>query len=124
MGPFPGSWQQTETHCGVPVWVIVTVAVELSLAPLPTSVPAAAAPPFWSTPNQGSGPIWKLLLAGVATIVALVPAAMEAVTVAAVDADPPLISTEHQLRKFFTVIVAVRPPGVGFGVGVPATVYP
>jgi hypothetical protein len=124
MGPLPGSWQQTETHCGVPVWVIIAVAVELSLAPLPTSVPAAAAPSFWSTPNQGSGPIWKLLLAGVATIVALVPAATEAVTVAAVEADPPLISTEHQLRKFFTVSVAVRPLVVGFGVGVPATVTP
>jgi hypothetical protein len=121
VGPFPGSWQQTDTHCGVPVWVIVTVAVELSLAPLPTSVPAAAAPPFCSTPNHGSGPIWKLLLDGVATIVAIAPAATEAVTVAAVDADPPLISTEHQLRKFFTVSVAVSPPVMGLGMGVPAT---
>src|SRR5580704_17991615 len=109
-GPFPGSWQQTDTHGGVPAWVIVTVAVELSRAPLPTSVPAAAAPPFWSTPNHGSGPIWKLLLAGVATIVAISPAATEAVTVASVDPAPPLISTEHQLRKLSTVSVAVPPP--------------
>jgi hypothetical protein len=57
----------------------------------------------------------------VATIVATVPAATEAVTVASVDADPPLISTEHQLRKFSTVRVAVPPLVVGLGVAVPAT---
>jgi hypothetical protein len=57
----------------------------------------------------------------VATIVATVPEATEAVTVASVEAVPLLISTEHQLRKFCTVSVAVPPPIVGFGVGVPAT---
>jgi hypothetical protein len=43
----------------------------------------------------------------------MAPAATEAVTVAFVDADPPLIATEHQLRKFFTVSVAVPPLVVG-----------
>ncbi|MGA3120701.1 MAG: hypothetical protein ABSF69_08020 [Polyangiaceae bacterium] len=119
-GPFPGSWQQTDTHCGLPVSVIVTVAVELSLAPLPTSVPEAAAPPFWSTPNHGSGPISKLLLAGVATIVATVLAATDAVTVASVDAEPPLIATEHQLRKFSTVTIVVPSLVAGLEVVVPA----
>jgi hypothetical protein len=46
MGLFPGSWQQTDTHCVVPVSGIVTVAVEVSLVPLPTSVPEAAPPSF------------------------------------------------------------------------------
>jgi hypothetical protein len=78
--------------------LIVTSAVEVSLVPLPTSLPGAALPPFWSTPNHGVGPISKLLFAGVATIVAILPGAAEAVTVAAIDAAPPLIATEHQFR--------------------------
>ena len=52
----------------------------------------------------------KALLAGVTTIVAVLPTATEAVTVAPVEAVPPLIVTEHQSRKFMTVSVAVVPP--------------
>jgi hypothetical protein len=104
-GPFPGSWQQTDTQCVPPLSLIVTVAVDVSLVPLPTSVPGADAPPFWSTPNHGSGPIWKLALDGVATIVATLSGVTEEVTSAPVDAVPPLIATEHQLRKFSTVSV-------------------
>jgi hypothetical protein len=109
VGPFPGSWQQTDTHCVVPSAANVTVAVDVSLEPPPMSVPVAAPPSFWSTPNQGSAPIWKLALAGVATIVTTLPGATEAVSVAAVDAAPPLIATEHQLRKFMTVSVGAPP---------------
>jgi hypothetical protein len=32
-----------------------------------------------------------------------------------------MISTEHQLRKFFTVSVAASPPVVELGIGVPGT---
>ena len=96
--------------------MIVTTAVEVSLVPSPTSLPGAALPPFWSTPNQGFGPISKLLFAGVATIVAISPGVTEAMTTASVDAVPPLMSTEHQLRKFFTVSVApALVPGLGAG---------
>jgi hypothetical protein len=119
VGLFLGSWQQTATHCVVPVAVIVTMAFEISLAPLPTSVPGAAPPSFWSTPNHGSGPIWKLLLAGVATTVAMLPGVTEAVTVAPVEGGPPLISTEHQLRKFITVSVGTPWFVAGLGVGAP-----
>ncbi len=110
MGPFPGSWQHTDTHCAAPVWLIVTTAVEVSLGPLPAFVPEEAAPPSGSTPNHGVGPISKLRLVGEATIVAMLPGAnSEAVTVALVEAVPPLISTAHQLWKLFTVSV----PGAG-----------
>jgi hypothetical protein len=53
----------------------------------------------------------------------MLPAGTDALTVAPVDAVPPLIATEHQLRKFMTVRVV--PPelagatGAGVGVGVP-----
>jgi phosphoribosylcarboxyaminoimidazole (NCAIR) mutase len=83
------------------------------------SEPGAAPPSFWSTPNQGSVPIWKLLLAGVATIVAMLPGMTDALTVAPVDGAPPLISTEHQLRKFITVSVRAPEFVAGLGVGVP-----
>jgi len=98
-GPLFGNSQQTETH-----WlpVTTTVAVLVSVAPAPWSMPGAAAPPFCVTPNHGSGPIVKAELAGVTTIVAVLPVATDAVTDAAVDAVPPLIVTEHQLRKFRT----------------------
>jgi hypothetical protein len=85
--------------------LIDIVAVDVSPVPLPTSVPLAEAPPFWSTPNHGLGPIWKLELAGVATIVTTLPGVTEAVMVASVDAVPPSTATEHQLRKFNTVSV-------------------
>ena len=78
---------------------------------------------FWSTPNHGSGPISKLPFAGVATIVTMLAGVTEAVTVASVDAVPPLISTEHQLRKFFTVSV----PGLEGGaseIGAPLPPFP
>ena len=75
---------------------------------------------FWSTPNHGSGPISKLPSAGVATIVTMLPAVTEAVTVASVDAVPPLIWTEHQLRKFFTVSV----PGFGAEASEAGAPYP
>jgi hypothetical protein len=116
VGLLPGSWQQTDTHRAASVSVIVTMAFELSLMPLPMSVPEAAPPSFWSTPNHGSVPIWKLLLAGVTTTVAVLPEVTEAVTVASVDAVPPLISTEHQLKKFITVRVA--PPELGAELGI------
>jgi hypothetical protein len=98
-GPLFGNSQQTETH-----WlpVTTTVAVLVSVAPAPWSMPGAAAPPFCVTPNHGSGPIVKAGLDGVTTIVAVLPVATDAVTDAAVDAVPPLIVTEHQLRKFRT----------------------
>ncbi len=98
-GPLFGNSQQTETH-----WlpVTTTVAVLVSVAPAPLSMPGAAAPPFCVTPNHGSGPIVKAELDGVTTIVAVVPVATDAVTDAAVEAAPPLIVTEHQLRKFRT----------------------
>ncbi len=111
-----GSWQQTDTHWVVPVLVMVTMAVEVSAVPLPTSVPGAAPPPFWSTPNHGTAPISNALLAGLATIEATLPGVTEAVTVALVDPAAPLTLTEHQLRKFFTVSVtcvgggALEPP--------------
>ncbi len=102
-----GSWQQTDTH-----WSPVTtvVAVLVSVAPIPLSVPGAAPPSFWVTPNHGSGPIWNEALAGVATMVAVLPTGTDAVTVVPVDAVPPLIVTEHQSRKFMTVSVALPPP--------------
>jgi hypothetical protein len=99
-GPLFGNSQQTETH-----WLPVpttTVAVLVSVAPDPLSVPGAAAPPFCVTPSHGSGPIVKAELAGVTTIVAVLPVATDAVTDGAVDAAPPSIVTEHQLRKFRT----------------------
>ena len=102
-----GSWQQTETH-----WVplTTTVAVLVSVVPVPLSVPGAAPPSFWVTPNHGSGPIWNEALAGMATMVAVLPMGTDAVTVVPVDAVPPLIVTEHQSRKFMTVSVALPPP--------------
>jgi hypothetical protein len=104
-GPLFGNSQQTETH-----WlpVTTTVAVLVSVAPAPLSMPGAAAPPFCVTPNHGSGPIVKAELAGVTTIVAVLPVATDAVTDAAVDAAPPSIVTEHQLRKFRTWSVTSR----------------
>jgi hypothetical protein len=90
--------------------VTTTVAVLVSVVPVPLSVPGAAPPSFWVTPNQGSAPITNALLAGVATMVAVLPEATEAVTDAPVDAVPPLIVTEHQLRKFLTVRVTLPPP--------------
>jgi hypothetical protein len=97
-----GSWQHTETH-RVPL--TTTVAVLVSVVPVPLSVPGAAPPSFWATPNQGSAPIMNAALAGIATMVAVLPGATDAVTVAPVDAVPPLIVTEHQLKKFITVSV-------------------
>jgi hypothetical protein len=49
-------------------------------------------------------------LAGVATIVAVLPGATETGIMAMVDAMPPLILTEHQLSKFRTVSVTPPPP--------------
>jgi hypothetical protein len=107
VGELFGSWQQTETH-----WVplTTTVAVVVSVTPVPTSVPGAAPPSFWVTPNHGSAPIWNEPLAGFATMVAVLPGATDAVTVAPVDAMPPLMLTEHQLMKFLTVSVTLPPP--------------
>ena len=107
MGLLFGSWQQTDTH-----WLplTTTVAVLVSVVPLPLSVPAAAPPLFSVTPNHGSGPIMNAALAGIATIVAVVPAPTVAVCVVFVDAVPPLIVTEHQLKKFMTVRVSPPPP--------------
>jgi hypothetical protein len=95
-----GNWQQTETH-----WlpVTTTVAVLVSVVPVPTSMPAAAPPSFSVTPNHGSMPMTKEELAGVATIVAVLPEVTDAVTVASVDPVAPLIATEHQFLKFKTV---------------------
>lgn len=45
-----------------------------------------------------------------ATIVATLPSVTLAVTDAAVDGEPPLMVTEHQLRKFITVSVGVPLP--------------
>jgi hypothetical protein len=118
MGAFPGSWQQTDTHWVAPT-PMVTVAVDVSLVPLPTSVPLAAPPSFSFTPNHGSEPIWKLPLAGVATIVATLPGVTGAVTIAPVDAAPSLTATEHQLRKFITVSVGTPELVAGFGVVAP-----
>jgi hypothetical protein len=53
---------------------------------------------------------------------AILPGVTEAVTVAPVDAVPPLISTEHQLRKFITVNVATPESVAGFGVETPESV--
>lgn len=47
---------------------------------------------------------------GVATMVAVLPGATVAVIMASVDAGPPLIVTEHQVRKFSTVSVTPLPP--------------
>ena len=91
--PFGGSPQQTDTQWSA---VTVTAAVLVSVWPLPLSVPGAAPPSFWFTPNQGSAPILKLPL-GVATIVAVLPAATCAVITAFVDAMPPLTVTEHHV---------------------------
>jgi hypothetical protein len=56
----------------LPVLVTTTVAVLVSVAPDPLSVPAAAPPSFSLTPNQGSGPIWNVVAGfGVATMVAV-----------------------------------------------------
>jgi hypothetical protein len=86
------------------------------------SVPGAAAPPFWVTPNHGSAPIVKAELAGVTTTVAVLPLATDAVTVGAVDAASPLIVTEHQLRKFRTVsATSVLVPASGTTLGASAT---
>jgi hypothetical protein len=63
-------------------------------------------------------PIWKLLLAGVATTVATLPGVTVAATVSAVDAAPPLIATEHQPRKFIAVSVGTPPLYSGLDVGV------
>lgn len=41
-----GNWQQTETHWVVPVLLMVTVAVLVSVAPEPWSEPGAAPPSF------------------------------------------------------------------------------
>jgi hypothetical protein len=46
VGLLPGSWQHTETHWVMPFSSIVTVAFDISLVPLPTSVPEAAPPSF------------------------------------------------------------------------------
>jgi hypothetical protein len=119
MGLFPGSWQHTATHCVVPVPVIVTVAVVVSLVLSPTSLPLAAPPSFRSTPNQGSTPIWKLLLDGAATMVTTLPGVTDAVTIASVDAVPLLIATEHQPKKFITVSVRAPSAGMGLGAGAP-----
>jgi hypothetical protein len=54
--------------------------------------------------------------------VAILPGVTEAVTVASVDAAPPLISTEHQLRKFITVSVATPESVAGLGIGTPESV--
>jgi hypothetical protein len=113
----PGNWQQTWTHWAFPVLVTTTVAVLVSVAPEPTSVPAAAPPSFWVTPNHGSGPISNELVPGeaalgfgVATMVAVLPGATEAVTVMEVEAAPPLMLTEHHASKFMTVSVTPPPP--------------
>jgi hypothetical protein len=58
-------------------------------------------------------------LAGVTTMVAVLPTATLAVTDAAVDAAPALIVTEHQLRKFMTVSVAVAAGGAPVSTFVP-----
>jgi hypothetical protein len=107
VGALLASWQQTETH-----WlpVTTTVAVLVSVAPDPLSVPAAAPPSFCVTPNQGSGPIWNEEFgAGVATMVAVLPTGTDEVTDAPVDAVPPLMVTEHHERKFMTVSVTLPP---------------
>jgi hypothetical protein len=114
-----GVWQQTETHWVVPLLVTTTVAVLVSVTPEPTSVPAAAAPPFWVTPSQGSAPISNEALAGVATIVAVLPGATEAVSGVMVEAVAPLMLTEHQFKKFATVSVTFPPPSA-----VPASLAP
>lgn len=88
------------------------------MEPPPTSVPEAAAPLFWSTPNHGVGPISKLPFAGVATIVTMLPGVTEAETAASVEAVPPLIWTEHQFRKFLTVRVP-WPGGAASATGPP-----
>ena len=58
-------------------------------------MPGAGPPSFWSTPNQGSVPIWKPVSA-VATSVATDPAATDAVPMVPVIGVPPLTVTEHQ----------------------------
>jgi hypothetical protein len=115
-----GTLQQTETHWVLPVLVTTTVAVLVSVAPEPTSVPAAAPPSFWVTPNQGSSPISNEALAGIATMVAVLPGATEAITLSMVEAAPPLMLTEHQKSKFLTVRVTLPPPPSG----VPASPAP
>jgi hypothetical protein len=122
MGLLLGSSQQTETH-----WlpVTTTVAVLVSVTPAPLSTPAAAPPSFCVTPNQGSGPIWNEELAGVATMVAVLPTATDEVTDAPVDAVPPLMVTEHHERKFITVSVTLPlPPSLVAPSATPASVPP
>jgi hypothetical protein len=106
-----GNWQQTETHWVLPVLVTTTVAVLVSVAPAPMSVPGAAPPSFWVTPNHGFAPMMNVEAgAGVATMVAVLPGATEAVTVGPVEAVPPLMATEHHESKFMTVSVTPLPP--------------
>jgi hypothetical protein len=98
----------------LPVLVTTTVAVLVSVAPEPLSVPAAAPPSFSLRPNHGSGPIWNVVAGlGVATMVAVPPGATEAVTIGAVEAAPPLMVTEHHASKFRTVRVTFPPPASG-----------
>jgi hypothetical protein len=99
----PGaSPQHTETHAvAVEVFVFgvtMTVAAVVSAAPASLSTPGAAPPSSSLTLNQGSGPIANMVLAGVATIVAVLPGATFASTEVAVDAGAPLTDTEHQPR--------------------------
>jgi hypothetical protein len=91
--PFGASRQQTETQVAP---VATTVAVLVSVAPVPWSVPGAGAPLFCVTPTQGSLPMTNFVLAGLATRVTVLPEATGAVSVALVDAVPPLIVTLHQ----------------------------
>lgn len=100
--PLGASPQHTETHA-VPcevfvVGVTMTVAVVVSADPASLSTPGAAPPSSSLTPNHGSAPMANMVLAGAATIVAVLPAATFASTEVAVDAVPPLIDTEHQPR--------------------------
>jgi len=101
----------------LPVLVTRTVTVLVSVAPEPTSVPAAAAPAsFWVTPNQGSAPISNELEPGVgpgfgvATMVAVLPGATETIGAASLVGVPPLMLTEHHESKFMTVSVTFPPP--------------
>jgi hypothetical protein len=88
----------------------ITVAVVVSaVPPASLSIPGAAPPSSSVTPNQGSAPITNELLAGCATMVAVLPAATVASTVDEVDAAAPLIDTEHQPWKFMTVRLVLPP---------------
>jgi hypothetical protein len=88
----------------------VTVAVVVSVAPAPVSVPGAAPPAFWSTPNHGSAPMANAVLAGVALMVTG-PAATQMVCVFEFDSGVLPTPTEQPLLSTVsaTGVLALQP---------------